>query len=276
MNPPSTRPASVRLRGLRTALLRFGLAILSAAIVFGLWELAARAFKIPTYLLPPPSLIFTELSQRLPRIFEHATVTTTSMLLGYALGVAVAIPLAMALAYSRLFEATIYPAVVFLQIMPKIAIAPLFIIWFGFGMLPKVLLVFLLTFFPIVVSAVAGFKSCDADVIELARATGASRLRVFMKVRFPSALPEIFTGLKVAAALASTAAVVAEFVSSDAGLGYLLLTFNGELLTSMVFGTIIVLGVIGLALYYLMEFLERLLIPWHVAARGDQSTGQPV
>jgi NitT/TauT family transport system permease protein len=192
------------------------------------------------------------------------------MLLGYVLGVIVAIPLAMALAYSRIFEATIYPAVVFLQILPKIAIAPLFIIWFGFGMLPKVLLVFLLTFFPIVVSAVAGFKACDPDIIELARATGTSRLRLFLKVRFPSALPEIFTGLKVAAALASTAAVVAEFVSSDAGLGYLLLTFNGELLTSMVFGTIIVLGVIGLALYYLMEFLERLVIPWHVAARNDQ------
>jgi NitT/TauT family transport system permease protein len=124
------------------------------------------------------------------------------------------------------------------------------------------------------VSAVAGFKSCDPDIIELARATGASRLRMFLKVRFPSALPEIFTGLKVAAALSSTAAVVAEFVSSDAGLGYLLLTFNGELLTSMVFGTIIVLGVIGLALYYLMEFLERLLIPWHVASRNDQIAAQ--
>lgn len=253
-------------------LIRVGLAVASAAIAFGIWEIAARTFKIPTYLLPPPSLIFTELAQRLPRILEHASVTTTSMLLGYALGIAVALPLAMALAYSRLFEATVYPAVVFLQILPKIAIAPLFIIWFGFGMLPKVLLVFLLTFFPIVVSAVAGFKACDPDIIELARATGTSRLRLFLKVRFPSALPEIFTGLKVAAALSSTAAVVAEFVSSDAGLGYLLLTFNGELLTSMVFGTIIVLGIIGLALYYLMEGLERLIIPWHVAARAENST----
>ncbi len=211
----------------RVLLMRLGLAVISAAIVLGVWELIARALKIPSYLLPAPSLVFAELAQRLPRVLEHATVTTTSMLLGYALGIAVALPLAMALAYSRLFEATVYPAVVFLQIMPKIAIAPLFIIWFGFGMLPKVLLVFLLTFFPIVVSAVAGFKSCDPDIIELARATGTSRLRLFLKIRFPSALPEIFTGLKVAAALASTAAVVAEFVSSDAGLVYLLLTFNG-------------------------------------------------
>jgi len=267
--------ARLRMQEVRRVLVRLALGVLSAVIVFGLWEAVARGFNFPTYLLPPPSLIFTELSQRMPRIMQHAGVTTTSMLLGYALGIAVALPLAMALAYSRLFEATIYPAVVFLQIMPKIAIAPLFIIWFGFGMLPKVLLVFLLTFFPIVVSAVAGFKSCDPDIIELARATGASRLRLFLKVRFPSALPEIFTGLKVAAALASTAAVVAEFVSSDSGLGYLLLTFNGELLTSMVFGTIIVLGVIGLALYYAVEVLERILIPWHVATRIDQAVVQP-
>mgnify|MGYP000007274778 CR=1 FL=1 len=266
--------AGLRMQEFKRVLIRLGLALLSAVIVFGLWEIAARTFKIPAYLLPPPSLIFTELSQRMPRILEHATVTTTSMLLGYALGIVVAIPLAMALAYSRLFEAAIYPTVVFLQIMPKIAIAPLFIIWFGFGMLPKVLLVFLLTFFPIVVSAVAGFKSCDPDIIELARATGCGNLRLFFKVRFPSALPELFTGLKVAAALASTAAVVAEFVSSDSGLGYLLLTFNGELLTSMVFGTIIVLGVIGLALYYAVEVLERLLIPWHVATRIDQAAAR--
>ena len=272
----ASRNAHLRLRGLRAGAVRFGFAIISAAIVFGVWELVVRLFKFPAYLLPAPSVIFGELAQRMPRILEHAKVTTASMLLGYALGIAVAIPLAMALAYSRVFEATIYPAVVFLQILPKIAIAPLFIIWFGFGMLPKVLLVFLLTFFPIVVSAVAGFKSCDPDIIELARSTGTSNLKTFLKVRFPSALPEIFTGLKVAAALASTAAVVAEFVSSDSGLGYLLLTFNGELLTSMVFGTIIVLGVIGLALYYLVEFIERLVIPWHVATRADQSAVQPI
>ncbi len=262
------------MQEVRRVLARLGFALISAVIVFGLWEIAARVFKIPAYLLPAPSLVFTELAQRMPRILQHAGVTTSSMLLGYGLGIAVAIPLAMALAYSRLFEATVYPAVVFLQILPKIAIAPLFIIWFGFGMLPKVLLVFLLTFFPIVVSAVAGFKSCDPDIIELARSTGTSELRTFLKVRFPSALPEIFTGLKVAAALSSTAAVVAEFVSSDAGLGYLLLTFNGELMTSMVFGTIIVLGVIGLALYYFVEFVERLVIPWHVAARVEQAALQ--
>ncbi len=123
----------------------------------------------------------------------------------------------------------------FLQIVPKIAIAPLFIIWFGFGFLPKLLLVFLLSFFPIVVSSIAGFKSLDPDVMDLARSTGAGRWRLFVKIRLPQALPDIFTGLKVGAALAATAAVVAEFVASNKGLGYLLLEYNGNLETGMVF-----------------------------------------
>ena len=135
----------------------------------------------------------------------------------------------------------VYPLIVFLQIVPKIAIAPLFIIWFGFGFLPKLLLVFLLSFFPIVVSSIAGFKSLDPDVMDLARSTGAGSWRLFLKIRLPQALPDIFTGLKVGAALAATAAVVAEFVASNKGLGYLLLEYNGNLETGMVFAVIIVL-----------------------------------
>jgi NitT/TauT family transport system permease protein len=157
---------------------------------------------------------------------------------------------------------------VFLQIVPKIAIAPLFIIWFGFGFMPKLLLVFLLSFFPIVVSSIAGFKSVDPDVMDLARSTGAGAWRLFAKIRLPQALPDIFTGLKVGAALAATAAVVAEFVASNKGLGYLLLEYNGNLETPMVFAVIIVLSLIGLAIYYAVEFLERITIPWHVSQRG--------
>ena len=193
------------------------------------------------------------------------------MVAGFVLSVLVGIPLAMALAYSPQVERSIYPIVVFLQILPKIAIAPLFIVWFGFGTMPKVLLVFLLTFFPIVVNTVVGFKSVDPGVMELARSTGAGALRTFYKIRFPSALPSIFVGLKIAAALASTAAVVAEYVASDSGLGYLIITYNGQLATPMVFATIIVLGVIGLVFYFLIEFVERLVVPWHVSMRADQA-----
>ena len=195
-------------------------------------------------------------------------MTTQEILAGYALAVVVSIPLALAVAYSRFMEQAVYPVIVFLQIVPKIAIAPLFIIWFGFGFTPKLLLVFLLSFFPIVVSSIAGFKSADRDVMDFARTTGASGLRMFMKISLPQALPHIFTGLKVGAALAATAAVVAEFVASDKGLGYLLLQYNGQLDTPMVFATIVILSLIGLAVYYAVEIVERLAVPWHVSQQA--------
>ncbi|MBN9076166.1 MAG: ABC transporter permease [Rhizobiales bacterium 65-79] len=235
------------------------------------WELAVRLLGVQQYLLPPPSVIARDLWANWPRVAAGSWLTTVNMIAGFLLGVAVGIPLAMILAYSSFFERSLYPIIVFLQIVPKIAIAPLFIIWFGFGILPKILLVFLLTFFPIVVNAVVGFKSIDPGVMELARSTGAGTLRTFVKVRFPGALPSIFVGLKVAAALASTAAVVAEFVASDNGLGYLIVTYNGQLMTPMVFAAIIVLGVIGLVFYYLIELLEHVVVPWHAIARDESA-----
>ena len=182
--------------------------------------------------------------------------------------IVVGVLLALSFAVSRVIESIVYPQIVFLQIIPKIAIAPLFIIWFGFGFMPKLLLVFLLSFFPIVVSSIAGFKSADRDVMDFARTTGASRLRMFFKISLPQALPHIFTGLKVGAALAATAAVVAEFVASDRGLGYLLLQYNGQLDTPMVFATIVILSLIGLVVYYAVEVLERIAIPWHVSQQA--------
>jgi NitT/TauT family transport system permease protein len=248
------------------------LSVAGVLLFFAVWEIAVRAFEVKAYLLPPPSLILTDLVQARGRIAEHLLVTLTSMVGGYALAIVVGIPLAMLIAGSRIFEASAYPIIVFLQILPKIAIAPLFIIWFGFGMAPKILLVFLLSFFPIVVAGVAGFKSVSPEILEFSRSTGVSWFGTFWRIRFPSAMPEIFTGLKVAAALASTAAVVAEFVAADRGLGYLLLVFNGEMLTSLVFADVLVLGVLGLVLYYSVEIAQRLIMPWHVSARHDQTS----
>lgn len=269
--PPDAVPAISPLRRVLKPLLRFRYALLSFIVLFALWELATYVFKVPSYLLPPPSLIYGEFMQRWPRVMEHAWITSQEIVVGFLLAVLVSIPLALITAYSRAVEITLYPLIVFLQIVPKIAIAPLFIIWFGFGFTPKVLLVFLLSFFPIVVSSIAGFKSIDQEIMELARSTGASSWTIFRKIRLPHALPSIFTGLKVAAALSSTAAVVAEFVASDRGLGYLLLIYNGDLETPMVFATIIVLSIIGLLVYYAVELLERLVIPWHVSIRAQQT-----
>ena len=236
-------------------------------LLFVVWEVAVHVTGIKEYLLPPPSKVWTEFWKRHATVSAGAWVTTQEILAGYALAVVVSVPLALAVAYSRFMEQAVYPVIVFLQIVPKIAGAPRFIIWFGFGFTPKLLVVFLLSFFPIVVSSIAGFKSVDPDIMDFARTTGAGRWRLFAKIRLPQALPHIFTGLKVGAALAATAAVVAEFVAADKGLGYLLLQYNGQLETPMVFATIILLSVIGLIVYYAVELLERFTIPWHVSRR---------
>jgi NitT/TauT family transport system permease protein len=252
-------------------LLRRGGTLLIFALLFLLWEFAVRIFGIKEYLLPPPSRVWIEFVKRFDPVMASAWVTTKEILAGYTLAVVVSIPLALTIAHSRFMEQAVYPVIVFLQIVPKIAIAPLFIIWFGFGFTPKLLLVFLLSFFPIVVSSIAGFKSADRDVMDFARTTGAGRWRMFVKISLPQALPQIFTGLKVGAALAATAAVVAEFVASDKGLGYLLLQYNGNLDTPMVFATIVILSLIGVIVYYAVDVLERVAIPWHVSQQRQET-----
>ena len=180
------------------------------------------------------------------------------------------------MSYSRPVERKVLPVIVALQIIPKIAIAPLFIIWFGFGLMPKLLLVFLLCFFPIMVSTTTGLKSVPTDILDLARSTGTSEFMIFRKIRLPYAMPSIFTGLKVAATLATTAAIVAEFVASDRGLGYLLLEFNGNLETGMVFATVIILSFIGVALYFVVEMIERRVVSWHVSQRNQAGERQVI
>ena len=240
-------------------------ALLVALALLVAWEVGVRLLGIKEYLLPPPSKIWTEFIKRSPLVMGGAWVTTQEILGGYLLAVLVSIPFALAVTYSRFMENAVYPVVVFLQIVPKIAIAPLFIIWFGFGYTPKLLIVFLLSFFPIVVSSIAGFKAVDPEIMDFARTTGAGGWRLFAKIRLPQALPDIFTGMKVGAALSATAAIVAEFVASDKGLGYLLLQYNGNLDTPMVFAVIFLLSFIGLAVYYVVEFIERITIPWHAS-----------
>ena len=245
-----------------------------AAALIGIlvaWEVFVRSAGIKPYILPAPSVVLASLVQKLPTVLAAAGFTVQPMLIGFAIAVVIGILLALIVAFSSTLQDIIYPLIVFLQIVPKIAVAPLFIIWFGYGLMPKVLLVFLLSFFPIVVSAVTAFRSVDTDIMDLAKATGAGAWRIFWKVQVPHALPTLFTGIKVAAALSSTAAVVAEFVASDRGLGYLLLEYNGTLNTSMAFAVIIVLSAMGLVLYGIVEIIERLLIPWHVSRRIDET-----
>jgi NitT/TauT family transport system permease protein len=262
--PPVRVAARVqRAAGLGAWLRQRAGAVLVVAVLLVAWEIGVRLLGVKEYLLPAPSRIWSELAKRSNVVVGGAWVTTQEILGGYLVAVLVSVPFALAVTYSRFMENAVYPVVVFLQIVPKIAVAPLFIIWFGFGYTPKLLIVFLLSFFPIVVSSIAGFKAVDPEIMDFARTTGASGWKLFAKIRLPQALPDIFTGMKVGAALSATAAIVAEFVASDKGLGYLLLQYNGNLDTPMVFAVIFLLSLIGLAVYYTVEFVERITIPWH-------------
>ena len=241
---------------------------LAGILVFLLiWEVAVAMLKVPAYLLPPPTEIVRVFINDFAKLAFHGWVTAYEMLLGYALAVAIGIPLAIAITSSERFDRFVMPQMLFFQVVPKVAIAPLFLVWFGVGALPKVLVAFLISFFPIVIDAAVGLRSMSAEMRDLARSMGASRLQVFAQFRLPTSLPYLFSGLKVAATLAVAGAVVGEFVGADKGLGYLLLVTNSNLETALMFATLFALTFIGLAFFYAVEFLEALLIPWHVTHR---------
>lgn len=242
--------------------------------VIALWEASVVLLALKPFILPAPSLVLRQLIRRWDVILDAAWFTAQSMLIGFVASVVVGILLALVVAFSRRLEELIYPVLVFLQIVPKIAIAPLFLIWIGYGLTSKVLIVFLLSFFPVLVSSISAFKSVDPEIMDLARSTGARAWRIFFMVRLPHALPTLFTGIKVAAALAATAAVVAEFVASDRGLGYKIQEYTNNFDTPMTFGAILVLCVMGLILYGAVELIERLAIPWHVSRRATDG-GSP-
>src|SRR5512133_3190913 len=234
------------------------------------WEIATRLLKVPLYLLPPPSEIFRVFIENFSKLVSHGWITTYEMMLGYILAVGVAVPLAIGITSYRRFDAFITPTLLFFQVVPKIAIAPLFLVWFGVGTLPKVLVAFLISFFPIVIDTAVGLRSVTPELVDLAKSMGASQMQIFTQFRLPTSLPYLFSGLKVAATLSVAGAVVGEFVGADKGLGYLLLVTNSNMQTALMFATIVALTIIGLVFFYAIEVLETLLIPWHVSQRGRE------
>jgi len=234
-----------------------------------LWDLSIRAFQIPPYQVPAPRDVIVTLWQEWPKLLAEAWPTTMATIWGFLLSAAFGIPVAMLIAGSRTVESYVYPLLVFSQSIPKIAIAPLFVVWFGFGMFPKVLSAFLLGFFPVVVSAVQGFKSVEPDMLDLARAMEANRLQVFRMVSFPHALPSIFAGLKVSITLAVVGAVVGEFVGSNSGIGYVLQRSIGNFELPTMFAALVVLALIGVVLFWVLDVVERWMIPWHASQRQN-------
>jgi len=233
------------------------------------WDLSIRLFKIPAYQIPAPGDVVAVLQSDWQELLRQSWPTTYATVCGFLLSALFGIPVAMLIAGSRTVESYIYPLLVFSQSVPKIAIAPLFVVWFGFGIIPKVISAFLLGFFPVVVSAVQGFKSVDPDMVDLARAMQGGRFQVFCAVNLPHAMPAIFSGLKVSVTLAVVGAVVGEFVGSNSGIGYVMQRSIGTFDLPTMFAALVILALLGVILFWIVDRIERLVIPWHVSRRED-------
>lgn len=238
-------------------------------VLFAGWWFVAWRELVPAYLVPSPGAVAQTMVADWAMLLEHTWVTTMETVVGFVLAAVVGVATAVLLVYSRTAEKSLYPLILFAQVIPKIAIAPILVVWFGFGMTPKIVLAVLIAFFPVVVSAVAGLRSVDPELLEMSATMGASRWKTFRKIRFPGSLPQLMSGLKVAVTLAVVGAVVGEFVGADRGLGYVLLLASGNLDAPLLFADLILMSLIGVVLFVLVEVLERLLIPWHASRRGN-------
>lgn len=247
-------------------------AALVLAAVFVMWELGVRAFNVKPIILPPPSVVFTELFKEPMWYLNHGWYTLLVTLGGFGLALAVGVVLAVLIVESKILEKTIYALIVGLNSVPKVAVAPLFVIWLGTGVEPKIAIGFLIAVFAIVIDMVLGLKSVHPDILDLARSLRGGRLATLWRIRFPCALPSLFAGMKVAISLALVGAIVGEFVSSQRGLGYVILSAQGTFDTARVFAAILVLALMGMVLFGLVAWAERLAIPWHASQKDYTPT----
>jgi NitT/TauT family transport system permease protein len=236
--------------------------IVSSVLFLASWEVICLAFGIRPFLLPRPSVIWTTIVPIWPNVLMHTMTTLRTVLLGLLASIVISLPLAMLIASSRTISKAIYPLLVLTQSIPKVALAPILLVALGANELSRVVITFLVAFFPLVVSSVAGLLATPPELVELGRSCRATRLQQLLRIRLPYALPFVFGGLRVAAALCVVGAVVAEFVGSDSGLGYLIQTSMAFFRTPVAFGAVAILAIMGIALFLLVEVIERLLVPW--------------
>jgi NitT/TauT family transport system permease protein len=247
--------------------------LLPAAVMLGVlvvWELSYRIFNIPKFVVPAPLGIITETWEWRWRLLSHSWVTLYETLAGFGLSIVVGTPLAVILVYSPLLRSAVYPLLVVTQAVPKVAIAPVLLLLLGAGEVSKVVVAFLVAFFPIVVDTATGLAATPPELLDLSRSYRASALKTFLKVRFPMALPFFFSGLKVAVTLAVIGAVVGEFVGSDKGLGYVILSATSYWKSNLAFGAMLLLAVMAVGLFGLVELAERIVCPWYVLSRDHE------
>ncbi|MEU5266306.1 ABC transporter permease [Amycolatopsis sp. NPDC021455] len=238
------------------------LPIVGVLALIGLWWLVTIVFSIERFLVPSPADVVASFLELPGYLLGQSLVTLLETVEGFSLSIVVGVPLAMLIVRSPLLERTFYPILLAMNAVPKIAVAPILVVWFGFGQGPKVVLVVLVCVFPVVISTASGMKSTPHELVELLRSWDSSRRQEFFKLRFFHALPQIFVGLKVAISLAVIGAVIAEFVGADAGLGFVIVQSGASADTSLAFAAMTLLAIMSIALFHGLAFLERKLLPW--------------
>ena len=256
-----TNQAEARVR-------RLGPPVALIAVILAVWELYARASGISPFVLPAPSQVLISLWDFRGEAVRHVVPTIVETAAGFSISIASAIGVAVALDRVAWARRAVEPLLVGSQTIPILAIAPLVVVWFGFGLLPKILIVVLVTFFPITVALLDGFASTSAEATELLHSFGASSGETFRKLRWPSGLPGLFTGLRISATYAVVAAVIAEYVGATDGLGIWIQLSRRAFRTDLVFAAIVLTAVLSVALYGAVILAERALIPWWQESRG--------
>jgi NitT/TauT family transport system permease protein len=258
-----------RQRARRDRIAAFVYPIGMLVVLVVIWEAAARLFSLPPYLLPAPSAIVWSMGANSAVLIRESAATTMEIILGFVLSVAVGVPLALAIYLWTPFARAIYPLLVSSQAVPKVAVAPLFLVWFGFGLLPKVLIAFLIAFFPVVINTVMGLAALEQEKIYLARSMGLGPVATFFKIQLPNALPSIFAGFKISITFAVVGAVVGEFVGSNSGIGYVMQRSIGTFDLPTMFAALVILALLGVILFWIVDRIEKLVVPWHVSQREE-------
>lgn len=239
-------------------------------VLVALWQWGADRALFPAYVLPAPSTVALRTVSTASIMFGHAVLTTTEILCGFILAMFLGVFLAWMIAHIRIFEQAFYPWLVFVQVLPKVALGPLLVVWVGVGFMPKLLVSFLLAFFPIMIDTLVGLKSVPRDYVFLLRSMGASPLKRFWRFQLPYALPHIFASLKVGITLAAVGAIVGEFIGADKGLGYVLIVATGTMDTVLIFVALLWISLLSLLLYGLVGLFERIFVSWHTVARHSE------
>jgi NitT/TauT family transport system permease protein len=258
---PVEAHAPGRVHWVRRLLTEYPATIISTIVVLAVWELITQLQLVPKFLLPAPTAVVGATFQFGPLLLADTWVTLYEILLGFAVGSLVGLALAIGIVFSRVVEQIVYPPAVVTQMVPKLAIAPLFLVWFGVGVTPKIMITALICLFPVLVNGVAGMRSVDPRMLDLMHSVSASRWQIFTKVEFPNAAPYIFAGLKVGITLAVVGAIVGEWLGANIGLGYRILAANAALRTDLLFAAIGLLSLIGILLFGLVAVLEKVMIP---------------